>query len=452
MARKKAPNQDGYADFLASAAPLPPGLQYLEERRLGREELAAVYEGDAIAARIVDALPGDAMRAAWDIVGADVEMDWRSVHSEVDDLLAIPMIGRSWTWARLQGGALMLPGANDGQPLDKPLDLAKVKSIAGIEALDCNSVRPIGPNPERPDFYEIIRTAQTVGLNGRVAKTRDSRIHPSRVIRFDSYAVPVERLRRNAGWSPSILQRCWTSLSNYRKGQQDLAAMFRRASMLVLKSDGWRQTAMGTAEQKAKLRDYLRELWRSMNAHNLLAIDLKLDHIEEVKRSLEGCQAVAETQLAALVADSGVTRQIITGEQTSTGLNSDTKGERRQWYDHVWAERAVVAEPALNRIIEIVLAARRNRGEVVPSHWTISWEPLEQEAAEDLAKRASQWAEVVVKLLAALVITPEQARTILVGRGVLEQSELDATAKKPPIVPAVAQTGGAGQPPNSPLM
>jgi hypothetical protein len=226
-------------------------------------------------------------------------------------------------------------------------------------------------------------------------------------------------------------------------------------SVLVLRIANWKKTAMATPAEQAKLQNWLREMFRAMDAHNLLAID-KEDEFEEVKRSLEGVGQLLETKLSALVADSDVTRQIITGTQTSTGLNSDTKGERHAWYDLVAVERRVTVDPAMNRLIEINLAAKHNRtGEQVPTEWEIEWEPLEQEAAADKADRATKWVNVIKAALEVGLLNVAQGLQILLDRGIIEPTELleaaEAANESEPDVttepePAAneAQTGAIG--------
>jgi phage-related protein (TIGR01555 family) len=416
-----APRADGYVETIGEIAGQPAYL-YQADMRLDASMLAQVYEGDALAARIVDALPRDAMRSTWDLVQLDREYDWRSVQSHLDELKATQAITRAWTWARLYGGALIVMAIEDGRPPEMPVDLTKVKSILGLEVIESSRVSPanlsdLRTRPERPEHYEIRTT------NGATRK-----IHSSRVLRFDSYRVPPERLRQNSGWPPSVLQRCWSSLCRYRAGQRDIAAMSSRMSVLVLMAKDWRRTAMATAAQKDGIRTYLRQLWAGMNAFNLLALDKDDEEIVEIKRSLEGVEALQSTAVDALVSDSGCPRLLITGEQTSTGLNSDSKGERRMWYDYCIAERKVVAEPALDELLALEFQARRNRNEVVPSDWVIEWSPLEQEAMEDKASRATAWSGFAASMVTAGVLTPEQAQAVLVSEGIVEQSVLDDAA------------------------
>jgi phage-related protein (TIGR01555 family) len=444
-------NIDGYYSFVANAAPAPTPVVFVPTPRLDETQLAEVYEGDAIAARIVDSLPRDATRVDWDLSGVDEFYDWRALKSEIDDLQAVKMIGRAWKWARLQGAAILVIGANDGKPIDQPLDLSKVTGIAGLAVLDCTQIRPEGPNLfrgsniEQPTWYRL----------NDPADSNQALVHHSRVIRFDSFEVPARRLIEGNGFPPSVLQRCWSSLTDYRQAHQDLAALSKRMSVLVLRIANWKKTAMATPAEQAKLQNWLREMFRAMDAHNLLAID-KEDEFEEVKRSLEGVGQLLETKLSALVADSDVTRQIITGTQTSTGLNSDTKGERHAWYDLVAVERRVTVDPAMNRLIEINLAAKHNRtGEQVPTEWEIEWEPLEQEAAADKADRATKWVNVIKAALEVGLLNVAQGLQILLDRGIIEPTELleaaEAANESEPDVttepePAAneAQTGAIG--------
>ncbi len=438
-----APRLDGYIETVGEISGQPAYL-YAPDARLNASMLAEVYEGDALAARIVDALPRDAMRSTWDLVQLDREYDWRSVQSHLDSLKATQTITLAWTWARLYGGALLVMAIDDGRPPEMPVDITKVRGVLGLEVVESSRVRPSNLADLRaraePDSYEIT----TVG-----GKTRT--IHASRVTRFDAYRVPPERLRQNNGWPPSVLQRCWSSLCRYRAGQRDIAALSARMSVLVLRAAGWRRTAMASAAQKEGLRTYLRSLWSGMNAYNLLALDKDDEEIVEVKRSLEGVEAMQSTAVDAVVSDSGCPRLIITGEQTSTGLNSDSKGERRMWYDNCIAERKLVAEPALDELLALEFAARRNRGETVPSDWVTEWAPLEQEAAEDKASRATAWSGFVSGMVTTGVLTPEQGRLVLVGEGLLEQSELDAAAAAKPVAGAGAEAPAAAVEPVEPV-
>jgi uncharacterized protein len=405
---------------------------YYADRQLGQEELAAVYEQDAIARRIVDRVVDDSIRAEWDLVGLDSAYDWRGVKSEVDDLCALLHIGDAWRWARLQGGAILVIAANDEQTPEMPLNLATVQAVRGLSALDRTQIMPEGSDFSRGS--ESLRNPPYYTIND-AADAAFAKVHSSRVIRFDGMRVPTSRLAQNNGWGPSVLHGCWKSLVGYRQCLDQLLATLKRINVMVIKIQDWKQTKMASAAEAQKLTDGLREMWRAMTALNLLAIDTG-DSFEEIKRSVEGIPSMLSAQLDALVADSDTTRQIITGTQTSTGLNSDTKGEWRAWYDRVTVERRVVVEPALNRILEIVFACRRNRGEKVPEKWTIEWKPLEREAEGDRAERMTKWASAFASLPPG-VMTPAEMRQTLIDADLLDRTELAAATQAPaPPVPA----------------
>lgn len=420
---------DGYIDTITAGGSIgaSPRPWYAPERELDSEELYNAYENDAVAARIIDQVVDDAIRSDWDLVGLDKAYDWASVKSALDDHQAMARIGEAWRWSRLQRGALLVMAIDDGKGYDEPLALANVKALRGLTVVDATRARGAGFDMARgsawrsdPEFYELSDPDHP----------EQARVHRSRVIRFDGVKVPPDRMLFNSTWGPSVLQRCWRALANYANTMRSAEAILRRISVMVLKMDGWRTAACGSAADKAKLQTGLREMWWGIDNFNLLVLD-KEDEFGEVKRSVEGVKSMMDAAINDLVMASGTTRLVITGEQTSTGLNSDSKGERRQWYDHVTVQRRLKVTPALNRLLEVEFAARRNKGEQVPDEWEIDYEPLESEAQPDKADRATKWSAFVQAMIDAKVISPAEGRRKLIDEGIIERTELGLSAPPP---------------------
>ncbi len=110
--------------------------------RLRYQELCEMYESDPIVARVVDRLVDDATRPGWQLTTDDQEFDHAQLMSAAEDIGVMPSLGDAWRWARLYGGAIAIMAATDGLPLDEPLDLSRVTSLAAIQVIEAPFVVP----------------------------------------------------------------------------------------------------------------------------------------------------------------------------------------------------------------------------------------------------------------------------------------------------------------------
>lgn len=130
------------------------------------QQLDACYSSNWLAAQIVD-VPSEDMTREWrDIKCADAD----DIRAE-EDRLGIPMaVNEALCWARLFGGGgiLMLTG----QPLDKPLDLNRIKKGDlqrvivfdrwDMSAMVMNQWNVLAPNYLQPEFFTIRGGAQQI--------------------------------------------------------------------------------------------------------------------------------------------------------------------------------------------------------------------------------------------------------------------------------------------------
>jgi len=77
-----------------------------------------------------------------------------------------------------------------------------------------------------------------------------------------------------------------------------------------------------------------------------------------------------------------------------------------------------VLTPAMSRVLEVVLAIRRNKGEEVPTEWTIQWTPLYQESEKVIAETNFLIAQTMQLLIQNGIMAPDEARQALVDKGV----------------------------------
>lgn len=393
---------------------------FLSDRILGQTELAQIYEQDAIAARIVDRVVDDATRVQFELEDLNKRFDFGSVKSELEDLDALNQMGNAWRWSRLYGGALVVMAVNDGRKFDEPLDLSNATRLSALSVVDSTEVMPGARSPRlgsrafaNPEFYEVI-------LPFGSERTRN--IHRSRVLRFDGMKVPASRMIRNGGWGPSVLQRNWRDLKRLGSVMGYAENLLHEMSVMVLGLTDLRDMLCGSSGGEAQVKQLLESLkWGIDNLH-ILAIDKEMDDFHEVKRSVDGVAVLMDKFVDAIVRSTNMPRLIILGEQPS-GLNASATGEIRAWFDAVSAEQEQVLTPALNRLLEVLLAVRRNDGEEVPDQWTISYESLVQEAPEQAAQTNFILAQTAQLLITNGIASPDEVRQLLVDRGAIAPLE-----------------------------
>lgn len=417
---------DGYANVvtkLGTAADKSLGTFFLADRYLGWSELSTMYEQDAVSARIVRRVVDDSTRTNYMLSGTDQTVDWKSVQSELDDLDALNQIGDAWRWARLYGGALVVMAINDGKPFSEPVDWPNVTKLSALSVMDSTNVIPVGFVPglgsrafAEPQQYEIV-----VPWSGKNSEQRI--IHRSRVIRFDGLSVPASRMVINGGWGPGVLQQVWRQIKRLGSAEGYAENLLHELSLMIFKITGFREMLCGGPGSEETVKQLLEQLKWSMDNLHVLGLDSE-DDFQEIKRGVEGVEKLLDKFTDALVRATDMPRLILTGEQPG-GLNADAKGEVRAWYDHVASQQQTVLSPALNRILEVVFAARRHRGETVPEEWTIEYESLTQQAPETFAETLLKLAQSTQILVGTGVITPAQARQMLTERGMLGSGQAD---------------------------
>ena len=395
--------------------------RFRADRMLGEAELQDLYVNNGYAARIVDRMVDDCTRGAYSLTGLDKRFDWTSVKSRMDDLGAMRFIGDAWRWGRLYGTGLLVMAVDDGREPDEPLDLENARSLRGLSILDSTNTRVCGWNAaygalawSHPTGYQLIVPDGT--------QETGTVIHPSRVVRFDGCRVPPSIIAQYAGWAPSVLQRCNRQLAALGSVMESAQELVADLSVMVLNWAGLNEQLMSD-EGASEVREILRQLRRGIDSFNILALDSTSTY-QEVKRSVEGLEKLINAFERDLVSACGLPRIILTGEQAS-GLGASSGDEVRSWYSSCATEQTHTVAPAMNRILEVEFACRRNAGESVPSEWSIVFAPLTTPEPKASAEIAKTWADTVSVLIGNGTISAAQGTDLLVRNGVLEALPTD---------------------------
>lgn len=370
---------------------------------LTHQQAEQLYEAESLAARIVDRPVDDATREPFTLAGADKAFDWAGLASELEDHDVVNSLADAWRWARLYGGALAILNVEDGCKPHEKLDLSRAKKLRSIEVVEAPYATPASHISDlrnrgfaRPRAYTISTYGSNVG-----------QIHHSRVIRFDAYKLPPNRMLRRYGWAPSVLNRVWRELRRLGSSMGYAENILHELSVMVLRMKGFREMAAGDERSKEELGKAMHAMRMAVDILHAMVLDADDEYVEST-RSVAGLDALLGRFVDAMVRATDMPRTILLGEQPS-GLNADAAAEVRGWYDHVATQQQKVLTPALSRVVDVILRLRGNRGAQVPTSWTIEyaplWQPSEKEQAETRAMNA-------------------QADIAYVDRGVLSSDEV----------------------------
>lgn len=382
------------------------------------QELEDRYEHDALSARVIDRLPDDGTREEFSITGEDTTFDFASIQSELEDLDARNQLGDAWRWARLFRGSLLVMNINDGGKKEEPLNLEAATALRSLHVIEARHVVPdvfgsgLGSRSfARPEFYEIVVPHAT--------SNNHRRIHRSRVIRFDGVKVPPSRMIENGGWGPSVLDRVNTPLSQLGEVMGYARGIMHDISTELLKIEGFREASCGTAQDKAELEKAIESIRMLKDNFHMTVLDTKDDLVERT-RTVSGLHELLGDFVDAAVRATDMPRTVLLGEQPG-GLNASGDSEIRTWYDFVASKQPQVLTPPLNRLLTVLFAIRANKGEAVPTEWTVEYAPLWQASEQDLVATEKLRAETESIRLADGTITVEEIRTNLVSRGILPE-------------------------------
>lgn len=379
-------------------------------------ELDDLYEHDAISARIVDRVVDDATRGEFSLTGTDESYDWASMKSELDDHDVVSELGDGWRWARLYGGAVVVMDVDDGLPMEQPLDLSRATRLRSLQVVESPYVQPTQHNRglgarawRRPLRYQVS------------AGSRVRQVHHTRLIRFDGVRVSSRRLLERGGWGPSVLDRPWSAMRRLGSVEGYAETILHELSVMTLKLEGFENKMAQGQKGQSEVKQVFEMMRYAIDNLHILVMDQK-DEYGETARSVTGIDLLLKHFVDALVRNTDMPRTILLGEQPG-GLNATAEAETRGWYDHVASAQKNVLSPALNRVLTILFALRKQRGGQVPSEWTIEYEPLWQPSEKEQAETELVWAQADALRMADSVVSPDEVRARLLKRGHVETTD-----------------------------
>lgn len=357
------------------------------------------YLYDDIMHRIADVPAQEMMRRGWDLsvptsrLLAKPDELARKTVSTLEDLDVSSAITEALTWTAVYGGAAILPVVDDRhdkertRPLDKPMAWDSIRGICGINVLTAADLRVSQwqedmskPRYGEPLMYEVWHQRGIGGL------TTGTKIHATRVWRFDAGICPYDELIRRNGWAPSRYEAIVDVVRDYAMTYSSLGAIVQNASQAVMKFGNLAATLMEDGgEDVVRQRIRLMDLTRSVLKSVVLDAS-EQESFEYHSATMTGYKEAVESMSARLAAAASMPQSLLFG-QAPSGLSATGAADLRFFYDHIDGRRQKEVKPFLEWIVRMVLASARGpTGGEVPSDWEISFPPLWQATEDEAAQ------------------------------------------------------------------
>lgn len=373
------------ADKTKSTRAVPTGF-------LADAEKEIIYADDGLGARIVDLLPEDMMKQGWHYVFENEKEgfdNYSKIYNRVfKEIRANYKIAQALKWARLYGGALILLGVYDGESLDQPLNLNKIKNFENLKIIPRNNVMygtmEFQMNPELPHYGQVEYYPVTF-YTGRQYQMQ--RVHYSRVIEIKGIEIPSSEASlipmEFRYWGLSVFQRIQDRLKELGSSFSSLANLLNELTIGKYKYKDLAQImSNGDGGELVQKRLQAMDLMKSV-FHSVL-----LDTDESFERDTLSFGGVSDVMYQFMMMTSAATGYPMTKlfGISPGGLNSTGEADMYQYYDMVKAKQETELLPIIERLVKII-----SEWQKIPEP-EIVFNPLEQmtekEQAELEAKKA----------------------------------------------------------------
>lgn len=366
-------------------------------RWLGLDALEALRVTSSLIGRVVTVIPRDATRGGWKTSqGGEVDvtsaLDKRLKLSRT--LTQVAIMARQW------GGcyAWMVPQGEVGD-LSKPLrpgPLAAIHPLAGRECIPLTwSLDPRSPSFTRPETFALAVSRPGVSFAQAV-------VHRSHLAYLPGLPLsPTAMGQPMLGYDLSAIQAYWDVVRDTEIGRRAMASGLVEQSMLWLQMRGGQALTAADQEEDARARLALFDDSRSTRG---VAVTVGDDALARLEAPMSGMADSFRVLAEALAAVEGIPLTRLLG-QTPGGLSTDDLSGQRSWAGVIATMREQYAG-WLEQVYDV---------EFGPSDRDIVWPDVDPPSMSERAVTSSTLATRDAALVAAGIITPDEARSRLAG-------------------------------------
>ncbi len=384
--------------------------------------LAAMYRTDWPARKFIDIIADDATRKWIQFKTDDVDI-MAGINKTMEDLKIKDAFNIALINARLFGGSVLIPGINDGQKVDKPLDFDNIKSISHFSnVLDRWQIHivktyndPLGADFGKPELYSLQPINRGTGFlsNMKSLISHNQIIHESRVIRFDGRYIPDLLKISNLGWNDSYLVNLEQTLKAFGVSIHSLSVLFADFVVSVLKIDNLAALVKDTGGKSA-VETRLSLFARQKSSIGVAAIG-EGEEFEKKQSPVSGLDKLFDKMMEILSGATNIPRSRFFSQQL--GKLAGASEENKRYFEEIAAYQEKNVKYPTNQMLKMLLNDKNGitKGKE-PENWSFEFNSLQEMDDKSRAEFRNITAEWV---------------TLLVDRGILTAEEVTASLFSP---------------------
>ena len=396
---------------------VPHGIGYWSQGTL--EDLAEHLILNRVASAKVDA----STQKGWELtLGSDgdddILEDFNDLH---DDLEIEEAFNEAQFQANVYGGAVIIIIVDDKKPAYEPIDTKNLKKVVKLEVLDRYKVEPVlaltDVNPLRPDKYRLILPEYVrKSLKTVVDDNPQYIIDKSRIIRFDADGIRAtpDMLRKNQGWTKSLLAALWEDYLEWKTSLKATGAMVQDASIFIYKLKNL--SAMMKSKDSLLLEGRIK-LFRSMlSVIGGAIIDAEKESMEFISRNFAGVPEVANQQRDNFIGVADIPHTKLFGESPS-GLGASGESEQKDWASTIADFQTSKWRKKLRGLFKLIFLSKEGptNGELIKG-WSIKFHNLMVESEAEKISNMATMASTDQTYISAGVLLVEEVRKSRFGK------------------------------------
>jgi phage-related protein (TIGR01555 family) len=366
-------------------------------------QLEEFYAGDAIAARVCDLIVDTSLSKGWRITGVKPEQE-DFLKSRAYDIGFEYAISHSAKKARIYGGAGIVKVYRDSLKLDTPKE--EKSEILSLICLNRYNLEVhwedvqkdiISPRYNQPVWYTYTRGYME-------SKTVYTKVHHSRVVRFDGICLPDELKKGNQWWGDSVISKSYTAIRNYADAHDGVNAALKDLSVGVFKLRGLADIV--SADNDKALMNRLNIVNMGKSILRSIVIDAEGEDFDYKTRTLTGAVDLVEKAEDRLCAEVGIPKTVLFGQSPKGGLGQSGNHESEMWYSCVEAYQTSYLKP---KMMEILVELAEEAG-IPTDELDIEFNPLWQMSDKEEAEVRGKQSETDQRYIDMGVLSPEEVR------------------------------------------
>lgn len=380
------------------------------------EELEAFYLENWVAQKIVHTVPMDLTREWRRVLASSLSPEQIKDYQQYETEMRLKQrVEEVMSWARLYGGAAIIPILEGQSDLSKQLNLDSVKKgyLKGFNIVDSRFLYP-STRVNLDPFHEYYMEPEYYVA----AFSSEHQIHTSRIIKFIGKPLPRYERIRNRYWGLSAIQAVRKTLIEADTGVAACSSLLHEMNVDIVSVKGLATSL--AAGQESAIRERM-ALYHSLKSiWNVVLVDSE-EQVNSRQLSLSGMDRLLEQfyKIVSGACDIPYTRLM---GQSAAGFNATGESDMRNYYDMLANEQETQIAPALRKIDDIM--CRSLFGAPVED-FHFEFHPLWQETAKEIADRRKVEAETHSIYLNNLVVSPSVVASELAQTGVYDNLTIE---------------------------